>query len=62
MTNEELITRINHLSNIINEKSRQSQSNYIIVSTKVAYTLQELDKIRKLQKIRKKKLIEIFSK
>ena len=57
MTNQELIDKINEVSNIIHEKALRGSANYIIISPKIADILENLD----IKKHRKKKLEAILN-
>jgi hypothetical protein len=54
MTNEELIERLNKASEVINKASR-SQGTFIVVNSKIADALENLD----VKKYRKKKLKQL---
>lgn len=55
---QNLIDKLNKAAEIIHKKSLEPQSNWIIVSPKIAEILENLD----IRKLRKKKLLEINKK
>jgi len=52
LTQEQLIAKINSLSNEINKSQREGVGNYMIVSPEIANVIENLDN----QKLRKKKI------
>ncbi len=58
MNNKELVDKLIKASEYIHQKSLQPQTNYIIVSPKIAEILENLD----IRRLRKKKLLEINKK